>query len=255
MKLLGIIVCSILMGTVMAQQREGVIYYQETIQLDIDLAGIEGLTDEMKALFPSEQSVKMQLKFTPNASLYTNAKDESDESVDYKGEEEKVQVMVQVTVPEHAYYNDLVAEEVIESKDLLGKKFLITGGKKMKWKITSEHQQILGFDCKKATTTASDGKTVEAWFTTDIPLPIGPSGYHKLPGAVLAVSLDKGQRTITATYVDFKKINPKELGKPKKGKKVTREAFLKISEEKHKEMAEHYGGNGRVIMKTKTIKE
>lgn len=254
MKLLGIIVFSALIGTIMAQQTEGVIHYQETIQLDIDLEDVDGLTDEMKALFPSEQSVKMQLKFTPNASLYTTAKDESDESVDYKSEENNVQVMVQVNVPEHVYYNDLVAKEVVESKELLGKKFLITGGKKMKWKVTSEHQQVLGIDCQKATTT-SEGKIVEVWFTTAIPLPIGPSGYHSLPGAVLAVSLDNGQRTITATHVDFRTINPKELVKPKKGKKVTREVFLKISEEKYKEMAEHYGGNGRVIMQTETIEK
>lgn len=253
MKLLVVIVCSLLTFTVIAQKTEGVIQYKETIKLDIDLDGIDGLTEEMKSMFPSEQSMENRLNFNKNASLYTNSKETIDESVDYKSEDEDVQIMVQMDMPEHAYYKDLKSKEIVESQDLFGKKFLISGDKKMKWKIAKDQKKVLNFDCKKATAKTADGKIIEAWFTTGIPLPIGPGGYHDLPGAVLAVSVDGGKHTITATKVDFKKIDSKQLAKPKKGKKVTYEAFTKIAAEKQKEMAEMYGGSGNIIMKTETI--
>ena len=52
---------------------------------------------------------------------------------------------------------------------------------------------------------------------------------------------------IVAQDIDFKKIDKKLITKPKKGKKVTKEEFQKIVEEKMKEMGMENRGERSVI--------
>jgi len=248
--LLAIAFCLLSIG-VFAQKSEGTIQYKETIKMDISFEGMEGLTDEMKAMIPKEQSFKNTLYFNKDASLYTNVKDQESQDVDYKSDDDDVQIKIQMESPERSYYKDLKTKEVVESQDLFGKKFLIAGGEKIKWKMTSESKELLGYNCKKATTTR-DGKDVEAWFTTEIPSSIGPASFHYLPGAVLAVNSDGGKYVIEATKVNLEAVDAKKIAKPKKGKKVSHEEYEKIVKEKEKEMAEMYGGKGGVIIKMET---
>lgn len=238
---------------VQAQKTEGTITYKETIALDIDFDNMKGLTEEMKAMIPKEQSINNTLYFTPNVSLYTNAKANEDQDANYKSDDESIQIQIKMDAPEKSYYYDLKNKESIESQDLFGKKFLIAGTPKIKWKITNNTQELLGYSCKKAIGTTTDGDAIEVWFTTEIPLPIGPSFVHGLPGAVLSVTMKEGTYTIAATKVNLEKVDAKKLVKPKKGKKVSREEYAKIAEAKQKEMAEIYGGSGNVIMHTETI--
>ncbi len=238
-----------------AQSSKGTIEYKETIKLEINLDHLKDVTDEMKAMFPNEQTSNHALYFNPEASLYTNADNAESQDIDYKSDEEDVEIKIKMDAPERSYYKSLKSKEVVESRDLFGKKFLITGGKKIKWKMTTESKEILGYACTKATTTDDEGFDIEAWFTTAIPVSIGPGGFHYLPGAVLAVSMNEGKRTITATKVDLENVDATKIVKPKKGKKVTNEQFKKIVEEKQKEMAEIYGGKGNIIIKTETIEE
>lgn len=251
MKGLFVIALSCLVSLSYAQKKSGIIQYKETIKLDIDMSSMKDIPEAVRSMIPTEQSVENTLYFTANASLYTNAEAEEDEGVDYKSDDNSMQIDIQMDMPEHQYYHDLKTAEVVESQDLFGKKFLITGSQKMKWKLSNETKEVLGYTCKKATLTEGD-KQVEAWYTSEIPVSIGPANFHDLPGAVLAVN-QGAQRTIIAINVEFKKVDNSLIVKPKKGKKVTSEQFKKIAEEKAKEMAEMYGGNGTVIMKTETI--
>ncbi|BDS14269.1 GLPGLI family protein [Aureispira anguillae] len=236
-----------------AQKTEGTIHYKETIKLDIDFDNMKGLTEEMKAMIPSEQSTNNVLFFNEEAALYTNVDVNEDKDIDYKSDDEDVQIQIKMDAPEQAYYYDFKNKESIERQDLFGKTFLITGNKKKKWKITTESKEILGYTCKKAISMADEGEAMEAWFTTEIPSSVGPRGINDLPGAVLAFSMKDGQYEVVATQIDFEKVDPKKIVKPKKGKKVNRKEYQKIVEAKQKEMAEIYGGNGNVILKTETI--
>lgn len=60
------------------------------------------------------------------------------------------------------------------------------------WTITSEEVTIMGYRCQKAT-GAYRGRTYEAWFAVDIPLPFGPWKLGGLPGLVLKASDTKGE--------------------------------------------------------------
>ncbi|MFT4031067.1 MAG: GLPGLI family protein [Siphonobacter sp.] len=57
---------------------------------------------------------------------------------------------------------------------------------KLKWTLVDEKKQIGPYKCQKATTTFRCA-TYEAWFTTDIPLPIGPWKISGLPGLIVSL--------------------------------------------------------------------
>lgn len=85
------------------------------------------------------------------------------------------------------------------------KYYLAENIKQHKWRITNESKKILNFTCFKAVTSVprrnSSNKKfslllnpafteIVVWFTNNIPIPIGPSDFYSLPGAILEVSID-----------------------------------------------------------------
>lgn len=96
------------------------------------------------------------------------------------------------------------------------------------WKITNETKQIMGYQCYKATGLISNKKYPEvvAWFTTQIPVNIGPKNYTGLPGLIL--ELEEGQLIYYATKV---KLNPKKkiaINRPIKGEVVSAKQYDSI---------------------------
>ncbi|MCW8312019.1 GLPGLI family protein [Sphingobacterium sp. InxBP1] len=57
-------------------------------------------------------------------------------------------------------------------------------GYKIDWTITDEKKDIGGYTCHKATGQFG-GRNYVAWFTEEIPFPVGPWKLHGLPGAIL----------------------------------------------------------------------
>lgn len=254
--LFSFIICIALITNSFAQKNQGTIYYKEKIKLDINFDEIPGLIEEVKAKLPKEQSMDKVLYFNENASLYTGvSKDENSNDVEYKSDKEDLEIKIQMDAPEHYYYQNLKSKSVVESQDFFGKKFLITGMEKIKWKVSSETKEILGYACTKATAMTQDSMELTAWFTTAIPASVGPGKFHYLPGAVLEVQIDGGKRSLVATKVDLGNVDASKIVEPKKGKKVSQEEFRKIFNEKQKEMAAEYGGKGNFIIRTERIEE
>ena len=82
----------------------------------------------------------------------------------------------------------------------------------------------------------TDGREVRAWFTPRIEVSAGPGVYYGLPGLVLAVEMQQGDRTLEDIDIELKPLDKNVLKKPHKGKKVTREEYQAIVSEKLKEM-------------------
>ena len=115
------------------------------------------------------------------------------------------------------------------------------------WKITGNQKQILDYQCIEAERFDADGKKIKVWFAPEIQIPLGPALYNNLPGIVLAVDENDGQKTIVATSIQDIPPDESLLVKPKEGKKVTEEEFVKIRDEKMKEMKATSGGNYMII--------
>ncbi|GGG34616.1 GLPGLI family protein [Dokdonia pacifica] len=98
-------------------------------------------------------------------------------------------------------------------------------------------------DDKVAEVEEPKTETITAWYTPMIPASHGPDDFGGLPGLILELSTSN--TTMLCTKVV---LNPKEeivIEVPEKGKKVTREEYAEIVEEKAKEMAERFGGGNR----------
>ncbi|MEO8146853.1 MAG: GLPGLI family protein [Bacteroidia bacterium] len=229
-----------------AQKNSGRVNYEEKVKLNIQL---DSNAMDMPDL-PKEKTISTELLFTADASLYQlNKAKQKDESIDH--EEDGNRVVIKMDIPDNKVYYDIKNKKRIEQKDFMSRKFLIeTTMDKSQWKLTGNQKTILNYPCQEATMT-DNGKKIIAWFTSAIEAFSGPSVYIGLPGFVMAVDVNDGERTITATSVELQPIDQKLLVQPKEGKKVTQTEYDKIVEEKRKEMQKEYGGNGNMIIKIK----
>jgi GLPGLI family protein len=57
------------------------------------------------------------------------------------------------------------------------------------WKIENDTKDILGYNCRKATTQYR-GRKYTAWYATDIPINNGPYVYFRLPGLIMEIEDD-----------------------------------------------------------------
>lgn len=231
-------------------QTEGIIQYEETISIQIDLP--EGM-EEFKSQIPSSQTYKMNLTFTSEVALYESVKsnEESSGGLWMGSDEGGTTIKMKFDMPENKTFTNIAEGTMIEKQDFMGKKFLIAGEvEKYKWKLTGEQETILDYVCSKAIYQDSTRNLV-AWFTPQIPVATGPGSISGLPGMVLKLDRNDGEMVVVATSIEFKKIEKKAIKAPKKGKKVTQEEFQKIQEEKMKEMEEEFGhGSGtRIIIR------
>jgi len=218
-----------------AQQEEGVITYEETIKLDIQLPPE---MQQYAAMIPKEEKTNMDLFFTEKESLYTKSKKVEVAGSNPFNEGVNVQkIMIGGGGAASTYLN--FEENVnLKSEDLMGKKFLIESDlQEFEWRVLGEQKVIGGYNCMKAEMQL-DSSSAIAWFTPEIPVSIGPSDFYGLPGAILFLEYMQGDRvdvTFTAKEIQLGKLE-KTIEMPTKGKKVTEAKFEEIVDKQMKEM-------------------
>ena len=102
-----------------------------------------------------------------------------------------------------------------------------------KWKILEDTKVINGYSVQKATTQSynypigsfTDFGTATAWFTTEIPVGIGPYRYQGLPGLILELSFDRFGATYKMMKIDFE--TAVTIPKLDKGITITREQSIR----------------------------
>ena len=215
--------------SILAQNNEGTIEYEEVIKFKIDLP-----PEMMKYAkdFPTEDKTNMTLSFNPKETLY-KISDRITEAPQTKNNEGGLDMEVEKVVigggGSTITHIDVATGTGTRSEDMMGKMFLVSLGKnELKWNVKDEQRDILGYTCMKAT-AEDEGETVTAWFTPQIPVSSGPSGYRGLAGMILAVDIpnEDGGVTIAATSVNLEKLK-KEIQAPKKGQKVSETEFDEI---------------------------
>lgn len=224
-----------------AQSTEGEIVYSVTVQLDIDLP--DDMDENMKKMIPSSQTATKSLKFNQQESLYDDWEAGENEDLEVDHQEGDMEFKMVMKRPENIFYSDHQKGTYVNSQEFFGRHFLITGdSKKCDWKLTGEQKKIEGFVCQKATCQMEEEPLV-AWFTPQIPVSAGPNGYGGLPGMILEMDINNGQRTFVPDKIDLRKLDKKEIKQPEKGKKVTQEEFNEIRDEKMKELDMEMGGS------------
>jgi len=230
------------------QSTEGKVIYEVTTQMDFKMLNSE--SEEIKSMIPKTNSTYKQLLFTPKESLYKNYENlekEDNNQMNFTTSEGN-QVNIKMKQPDNVVYKDLDKQMLTDKREFMGKDFIIKEPfREFQWKITGETKKILDYTAQKATLQDSVG-VIEAWFTPQIPVSVGPQEYGNLPGLILQLSLNDGEQVITATKVELTTPDKKELVVPKKGRLVTRAEFDQIVKEKMKEMQEMYGGKGKKVM-------
>jgi GLPGLI family protein len=155
---------------------------------------------------------KMKLVFSPTKSLYTYLNDQG-ESEDGTWAWRNDELIIT---------RDFEKEKKTEVIEMLGKTYIVDDSLHTpKWKVMNQIKDVAGYICMKAVTEDTVKKQkITAWFAGDIPVSAGPERYFGLPGVILELDINEGDVVITATKVEFKKLD-KELIMPKtKGKKI-----------------------------------
>jgi len=231
------------------QVTSGTVKYQETVKVEIHL---EGAGAEFANMIPKERKSNKILYFNQDAALFINDKEAAeDENMAFEGE--GGMVMIKTSEPDNKLFTDLKNKKQIEQREFMTRMFLIEGSMETSpWKLTGNEKSILGYSCQEAVMEKDSIKTV-AWFTPGIPVAAGPANYNNLPGLVLEVNYNDGKRVITAVSVEDK-VDVANLVKPKEGKKVTKEEFQTIMDEKMKEMGIERGSAGHAEGATMMIR-
>lgn len=258
--ILGMLVCILAAHTVFAQQ--GVITYENRINVH---RSIPADRQEMKAMVPEFRTTKMQLFFNGEESLYKPLiEDEAEQfSSGNRGGGGGGRTF---RTPKTETYTNSSTSMILLLQDLMGKKYLITDTVKMSpWKLGSETKDIKGYTCRMAyftltqetTTFRSEGgapptpqkititQEITAWYTDEIRPALGPEQFNTLPGTVLALDINNGERVIVARSIELRELKKDELKKPDSGTKVTQAEYRKLQEEQLEKMR----ANGRTFIR------
>lgn len=171
-------------------------------------------------------------------------------------------------------YKEIKSNQKMVEKEFFGKEFLIVDSlPNWNWQLKEDTKKIGDYTCYKAISiqkatpkqwsdyeeakklqeqgkvnffmmSEPKDKITTVWYTPEIPISQGPDEFWGLPGLILEANFDN--TTILCSKVI---LNPKEkivISKSKKGKKMTKNEYDKIIEEK---LSEFKDGNGTIQIK------
>jgi GLPGLI family protein len=240
--LLGVLVSLTAANVVLAQTAEGVITYEVKVNLHRRLPPER---QEMKAMIPEFRTTKEQLFFNENESLYKPLiEDEVEDSNSGGGG-----VQIRMQQPNNEFYFDQASQSVVSKQEFMGKNYLIEDSLRLSpWKFGTETKTIQGYECKQAyytdETRPEQKQEITAWYTDKIRPFLGPERFHSLPGAVLAVDINSGERVLVAKTIELRELKKNEMKKPASGQKTTQIEFRKMVDEQIRQMG---GRNGMII--------
>lgn len=157
---------------------------------------VEQELDKYKASQEQFFSLKSNLRFTGDKSLYTPVPDNTYNTANiWNGKPIAEQLNI--------VFSDFDTKKTVQERSVAGSKFLVKDSlRAIKWKITDQTREIAGFQCKRANGVYLDSVYVVAFYTNEIPVEGGPESFHGLPGMILGLALPYEGVTWFATRVD-----------------------------------------------------
>jgi GLPGLI family protein len=229
-------------------QTSGEILYEEQIDMH---RRIPAERAEMKEFIPPFRTQKSLLTFTENQYTYQNLPDE--QQAPPPPSPEGTEVRMTFVRPLESWYYHIDEDRQVNQREFFGRKFLIKdAAPTFAWKLTGKQKDILGHTCQEALFQDSI-RTIVAWFAPEIPVPGGPQEFGQLPGMILEMNFDAGERIIRAVSITPKAPETLTIAEPKEGKTVTRAEFQAIVKEKMGEMNWQGGSPGAPGMQINVI--
>ncbi|HEY6901811.1 MAG TPA: GLPGLI family protein [Puia sp.] len=208
-----------------AQTHQGSIRYERKADVHRRLPN-----EQMKAMIPQFQTASFDLFFNDTVSTFKAVpKDEAPDPFDNPGGGVRM-VMRFGAADEGVIYRNYASSRSLEETSLDDKKFIVSDSiQKLPWKLTDETATFLNHPCKKATATSNRGAKLIAWYSEDIPVPVGPDRFSGLPGAILKLDVDSATIVYTATQIQ-PTAKSKDLQAPA-GKSISRADYDKKLDE------------------------
>jgi len=205
-----------------AQIKQGTIIYERKADVHRRMQD-----EQMKAMVPQFQTTKSELIFSNNVSVYKALPEDNAPDPFDNGGGNHVVIKIGGPGENTVLYKNYANQKLLEQTELADKDYIITDTIHVPaWKLSDETKTVLNHVCKKATMTTEHGSIVVAWYTEDIPGPVGPDTFGGLPGAILSIDINNAEMVYTA--IDFKnEVDTKDLNEPSKGKYITRADFNK----------------------------
>ena len=190
---------------VKAQNLAGTISYRQVIRYNFDnikeAHGDDQQTSAWLSSLPEETSAERVLNFNEEkalfeeeASLSAPADPRLQRAIMYEG-------MLSPPRPDvQKVYYDFEKKRKLQQVEYLTRLFLVQSEiETVPWKLGSEKKKVLDYTCMKATMILDD-QDIVAWFSPEIPVPLGPSIFSGLPGLILAVERN-GETAYVASSV------------------------------------------------------
>jgi GLPGLI family protein len=245
--LVGVVVSLVASINVLTAQdaSQGVINYEVKINMHRRLPKER---EDMKAMIPEFRTEKQQLFFSANESLYKKMEEDAEEEMSSSGGGGGMTIRMQS--PKIDIHLDNATQQRTIKQEFMGKDYLIVDTLKVApWKFGTETKTIQGYECKQAfytDETRPDQKMeITAWYTDKIRPFLGPERFHSLPGTILAVDINNGERVILAKTIEFRPLKKNEMKVPAGGIRTTQAQFRATMDEQIKKM----GGSGGMVIR------
>ncbi|MFD1553217.1 hypothetical protein DNU06_15250 [Putridiphycobacter roseus] len=228
-------------------QVSGEIIYNTKVNMHANLpAGERG--ERMKQFVPEFMELKNQLLFTSAETMYKNMPAEETAASNFNQEDERQQRMMKRMAPVgDIIYTNIETQLVVAKKEFMDKVFLIKDTLNLSnWKFTSETKVFGDMNCMKAEyiPKAGDSTNIYVWFTPEIPVSSGPDGYGGLPGLIVYLNENEGEKEISLSKIVMRDLEKGEIEAPTKGKVVTQEEFDAMRKKKMEQMKKQFEGKG-----------
>jgi len=246
-----------------AQQKQGRVVYERTVQLQMRMMGMGGMSGDAEHVIPRMRKDKLEVLFAGDKSLRRTVEDEMPDENPGEG---GMQIRTMIAGANDVSFMNFATGQVTEQREFAGKEYIIADSiRKMSWKLTGETISILNYPCQKAVAQrigkrtmmsmdngqmkreeVADTSNITAWFTPSIPVPAGPEYQGQLPGLILGIDINNG-RTIYKAIEVSDKTDLAAIKEPTKGKKLSADAFAKERDKMMEEMQRNNGGRGQTI--------
>jgi GLPGLI family protein len=243
--LIGLITSIAAASTVLGQTSQGVITYEVKINVHRTLPPGR---EDMKAMIPEFRTNKNQLFFKENESIYKPLLEDEEEPLVGSGHGGGMRMTI--NQPNTEIYLNQTEGRITSKQEFMGKEYLIEDSVRLSpWKFGTETKTIQGYDCKQAYYTDESRPErkleITAWYTDKIRPFLGPDRFNTLPGAVLAVDINNGERVMLANKIEMRELKKNELKAPTSGIKTTQKEFRKMVDEQMEKMR----ANGGVVIR------